>query len=507
MTRRTSTSRSSATASGERTATIRWARARSTPWRRARAASEGASGPSTSSSSLSRSPCSCHSTCCCARSLTSSSASTVAACSSALACSGVSSSSPHTESRPKSSTGTPNVAAAPSPAAGKRATNGGETSCSRITAAPSSPASSVQMCARPAPVSAASVSARCTANEPSSTRFCSASSAYRRPFSIATRALGRERRGQRDVGRRELRRPPAAHVERADHLFAALHRAAEHRADPLAEHGVAHPGRRRRALAGVVRQRDRRARGHDQAADAVAQREPHLHERLGRGAHGDAHVERPRRFVDQPHPGQVGAEQLARPLDDHVQRGVDVGLGGLDLHADLDERLVGRGPPRLPLDLLDEQREMRREHRHQRARVAGQHAAAQVGHQRAADLAVRADDRLDAVGQRRARAVAQRGPHPAGRQLRRPGLADALGGDDGQPVLAPPGHGAVGGLEHGPRGVERRPRERHLLLGPMHQFHRRIRTPVRDGPQPGRLDLVTTGAAPDPRFSPSRGET
>ena len=134
-------------------------------------------------------------------------------------------------------------------------------------------------------------------------------------------------------------------------------------------------------------------------------------------------------LVDEPHPGQVGAEQLAGALDDQVQRGVDVGLGGLDLHPDLDQRLVGRRAPRLHLDLLDQQRQMLGEHRHQRAGVAGADAAAQVGHERAADRAVGPEHRLDAVDQRRARAVPERGRQPLRRALRGPRLADALGGD------------------------------------------------------------------------------
>ena len=54
-------------------------------------------------------------------------------------------------------------------------------------------------------------------------------------------------------------RPPAADVERADDLLAREHRAAEHRADALAEDRVADPGRGRRAVAGVVGHRHGRA--------------------------------------------------------------------------------------------------------------------------------------------------------------------------------------------------------------------------------------------------------
>ena len=211
------------------------------------------------------------------------------------------------------------------------------------------------------------------------------------------RALGGERARQRDLDRRELARPPRAHVQRADDRLAREHRAAEHRADPLAEDRVADPGRGERSLARVVRDRDRRARRDRHAADAVAEREPHPHERFGARPDRDPHLQRV--AVDEPHPREVGAEQLARTLDDQVQRGVDVGLGGLDLHADLDQRLVGGGPPCLHLDLLGQQREVLGEHRHQRAGVAGADAAAQVRDQRAAHRAVDAEHRLDAVDQ------------------------------------------------------------------------------------------------------------
>ena len=137
------------------------------------------------------------------------------------------------------------------------------------------------------------------------------------------------------------------------------------------------------------------------------------HEGLGPGADGDAHVERLLGLVDQPHPREVGAEQLARALDDQLQRRVDVGLGGLDLHADLDERLVGGGPARLHLDLLDEQREMRGEHGHQRPRLAGPDAAAaQVGDERAADRR-RRGSRTGSTRWRSERAGAARARPPA----------------------------------------------------------------------------------------------
>ena len=64
---------------GERTTTIRCGAREVDAVAAGARGQRRASGPSASSSSLSRSPWSCHSTCCCARSLTSSSASTVAA--------------------------------------------------------------------------------------------------------------------------------------------------------------------------------------------------------------------------------------------------------------------------------------------------------------------------------------------------------------------------------------------------------------------------------------------
>ena len=215
----------------------------------------------------------------------------------------------------------------------------------------------------------------------------------------------------------------------------------------------------------VVRDRHRGAIGDDGAADAVAQGQPHLHERIGRGADGDPHVEGLPGVVDEPHPREVGAQQFARPGDDHLERLLDVGLCGLDLHPDLHERLVRRGPPCLHLGLLDQQREVLGEDRHQRPRVARAHATAtQVGDQRAPDPARGITDGLDPMLDRRARPRGQ----PGRGERSRPRLADAVRGDHLHLVAHPPRHGAVLRLHDGSRGLQRRARE----FGLLHQLHR-----------------------------------
>ena len=117
---------------------------------------------------------------------------------------------------------------------------------------------------------------------------------------------------------------------------------------------------------------------------------------------------------------------------------------------DLDERLVGRGAARL---LLDQQREVLGEHRHQRAGVAGAHAAAQVGDQRAADLAVGAEHRFDAMLIDAREPWPRAPPSHSGRELLGARLADALGGDH---RAVAPGDRAVRGPQHRARGLERR---------------------------------------------------
>jgi len=187
---------------------IRWGRVRSTPWRRARAASDAAKGAEASSSSLRRSPWSCHSTCCCARSLTSSSASTVAACSRALAWSGVSLSSPQTRTR--------SAVQARQLDADVLASRAGQRGLGERAMHGERPLEEIVL-----------------------RRECLVQPAVL----DRDRALGGERRDQGDLDRLEVERAAAADVQRAHHLLAREHRRAQHRTDPLAQNRFAHPVR------------------------------------------------------------------------------------------------------------------------------------------------------------------------------------------------------------------------------------------------------------------------
>ena len=256
-------------------------------------------------------------------------------------------------------------------------------------------------CARgPRPVSAASVSARWTANEPFEHAVLLGQRLVEPAVLDRHRALSGERARQRDLDRRELARPPAADVERADDLLAGEHRAAQHRADALAEDRVADPRRRRRALARVVGHRHRRAGRDHHAADAVAEREPHAHERLGARADRDAHVERRSDSLTSPiHARSVPSNSRARSTIS-CSVGVDVGLGGLDLHADLDERLVGRrSAAPAPRPSRPAARGARRTPASARGRRRAGRRRAQVGDERAAHRRRRIQHRLDAVDQ------------------------------------------------------------------------------------------------------------
>ena len=314
---------------------------------------------------------------------------------------------------------------------------------------------------------------RCTANEPSSTRFCSASASYSRPFSIATAPWAASARRQRDLDRRELQRAPAADVQRADDLLAREHRAAQHRADPLAEDRVADPGRRRRARARVVGHRDRRPRRDDEPPTPSPSASRMRMNGSVRAPTATRMSSVPVSSLTSPiHARSVPSSSRARRTIS-CSACADVGLRGLDLHPDLDQRLVGRRAPRLHLDLLDQQRQVGGEHRHQRPRVARPHAAAaQVGDERAADGAGRVEHRLDAVHRarraspRRARPPATRGASSRPARSLMPCVAITA-----TSARRSPGDRAVLRLQHRPRGLERRPRERDLLFGPLHQLH------------------------------------
>ena len=139
------------------------------------------------------------------------------------------------------------------------------------------------------------------------------------------RGVGRERRQQRDLRRREGPHRAVHREQRADHAAVEHQRDAEDRADPLARDRLVDVAAVHEPLVGlVVLGEVRRTRLRHQAEQAGAERKPQRAELRGQRAVGDLHVRRALGLVVEREVGHVGVQQLPRPAHDRGQDLVDV---------------------------------------------------------------------------------------------------------------------------------------------------------------------------------------